>query len=106
MEWIKVFGSDAEARQRILPDKPQLLVLYRKRVCLVLHDNKFFAVQDTCTHNGESLSKGTVNYLGEVICPLHNYQFDLQSGRECSARSRDLITYPIKIDESGFFVGI
>jgi len=106
MEWIKVFGSDAEARQRILADKPQLLVLYGKRICLALHNDTFFAVQDACTHNGESLSKGTINYLGEVICPLHNYQFDLQSGRECCSRSRDLITYPVKIDESGFFVGI
>jgi|SRR4051812_30837544 nitrite reductase/ring-hydroxylating ferredoxin subunit len=106
MEWIKVFAGDAEARQRIQADKPQLLVLHGKRICLVLHGNKFFAVQDTCTHNGESLSKGAINYLGELICPLHNYQFDLQSGRECSARSRDLNTYPVKIDESGFFVGI
>jgi nitrite reductase/ring-hydroxylating ferredoxin subunit len=106
MEWIKIFGSDAEARRQILADKPQLLVLYGKRICLALHNDKFFAVQDACTHNGESLSKGTINYLGEVICPLHNYQFDLQSGRECSSRSRDLTTYPVKIDESGFFVGI
>jgi len=52
------------------------------------------------------LSKGKVNYLGEVICPWHNYRFDLQSGRESSTRSADLITYPLKIDEAGFFVGI
>ncbi len=72
----------------------------------MLHDDKFFGVQDSCSHNGESLSKGAVNYLGEVVCPLHHYQFDLMSGRECSSRSRDLITYPVKIDESGFFIGI
>lgn len=106
MEWIKVFSNEAEAHQRIAPDKPQLLVLYGKRICLVLHQNKFYAVQDACTHNGESLSKGHVNYLGEVICPLHNYQFNLQTGGECSARSKDLNTFPIRIDESGFFVGI
>jgi 3-phenylpropionate/trans-cinnamate dioxygenase ferredoxin subunit len=106
MEWVKVFSSETEARQSIAVDKPQLLVLYGVRICLVLHNNKFFAVQDACSHNGESLSKGQINYLGEVVCPLHNYQFDLQNGRECSARSRDLKTYPVKVDESGFFVGI
>jgi len=106
MNWVKVFSGDVEARQRILPDKPQLLVLYGKRICLVLHNNSFFAVQDACTHSGVSLSTGHVNYLGEVICPLHNHQFNLQTGRECNARSRDLVTYPVKIDESGFFVGI
>jgi nitrite reductase/ring-hydroxylating ferredoxin subunit len=106
MEWVKVFDNDAQAREHILVDKPQLVVLYGKRICLTLHDNRFSAVQDACTHSGESLSKGKINYLGEIVCPLHNYRFDLQNGRECSSRSRDLITYPIKVDESGFFIGI
>jgi nitrite reductase/ring-hydroxylating ferredoxin subunit len=106
MDWIKVFSNVEEARQRILPDKPQLVILHGKRICLVLHDHKFLAVQDSCSHNSESLSKGTINYLGEIVCPLHNYRFDLQSGRECGTRSRDLMTYPVKTDESGFFIGI
>lgn len=71
-----------------------------------MHNNSFFAVQDSCSHNGESLSKGTVNYLGEVVCPWHNYRFELSTGRECSMRSADLRTYPIKVDVDGFFIGI
>ena len=106
LNWIRVFRSEEEARQRIRVDKPQLLVLNGTRICLALHEGKFFAVQDSCTHNGESLSKGHINYLGEIICPWHNYQFNLESGRECNLRSNDLRTYPLKIDESGFFVGI
>jgi nitrite reductase/ring-hydroxylating ferredoxin subunit len=106
MQWVKIFAGEAEARQRIHEDKPQLLVVHSKRICLVLHNNTFLAVQDNCSHNGESLSKGTINYLGEVICPWHNYRFDLQSGRECSMRSADLKTYPVKIDAQGLFIGI
>ena len=106
MDWIKVFSSEAEARQRLVSDKPQLLVLHGKRICLSLHDNTFYAVQDACTHNGESLSKGQINYLGEIICPWHNYRFDLRSGKACDSSCRDLETYSVKIDETGFFVGI
>lgn len=106
MNWIKIFASSEEARERIKTDRPQLLVVHGKRICLVRHTDDFFAVQDACSHNGESLSKGHVNYLGEIICPWHNYQFDLKSGRECQSRSHDLHTYPIKEDESGFFIGI
>ena len=73
---------------------------------MVQHGGKFFAVQDSCSHNGESLSKGKINYLGEVICPWHNYCFDMQSGREISSRSADLKTYPVKIDDDGFFIGV
>jgi nitrite reductase/ring-hydroxylating ferredoxin subunit len=106
MEWIKIFLSDAEARQRIFPDHPQLVIIANVRVCLVRHGDNFFAVQDACTHNGESLSKGKINFLGEVICPWHGYRFELKSGRACDSSSPDLKTFPIKINETGFFIGL
>jgi nitrite reductase/ring-hydroxylating ferredoxin subunit len=106
MEWIKIFQNNEEAEQRIQSDKPQLVIANGKRICLVRHAGVFNAVQDSCSHSGESLSKGHVNYLGEVICPLHNHCFNLQTGRELSSRSADLVTYPIKIDETGFFIGV
>ena len=106
VEWVKLFSSATEAEQRLHADKPQLVIVNGKRICLVRHTDKFYAVQDSCSHSGESLSRGHINYLGEVICPLHNHCFDLQTGREISSRSADLKTYPIKIDESGFFIGV
>lgn len=106
MDWIKIFSNEQEARERILHDKPQLLVLNQKRICLVLHNEKFFAVQDSCSHNGESLSKGKINYLGDIICPWHGYRFELSTGRACDSDCRDLQTYPVKIDDNGFFIGI
>lgn len=106
VQWVKIFSGETEALQRIAIDKPQLIVIDGTRICLVNHAGKFYAVQDTCTHNGESLSKGKMNYLGELICPWHNYCFNLQSGREISSRSADLKTYAIKIDEAGFFIGL
>lgn len=106
MQWVKLFADEQEALGRIKPEKPQLLIIHGRRMCLVQQNNRFFAVQDRCTHNGESLSKGTVNHLGEIICPWHNYCFDLETGRELSSRSSDLITYPIKVDSTGFYVGV
>ncbi|HEX5170302.1 MAG TPA: Rieske 2Fe-2S domain-containing protein [Cyclobacteriaceae bacterium] len=106
MNWIKIFTSDAEAKEQIQSEKPRLLIVYGKRICLTRHNDVFYAVQDACSHNGESLSKGKINYLGEIICPFHNYQFDLKTGRECQSRSNDLQTFPVKSDETGFFIGI
>lgn len=106
IQWVKLFSGIQEAEQRLHIDKPQLAIINNKRICVVRHADNFFAVQDSCTHSGESLSKGHINYLGEVICPLHNHCFDLQTGREIASRSVDLVTYPIKIDESGFFIGV
>jgi nitrite reductase/ring-hydroxylating ferredoxin subunit len=106
MDWIRIFPSAAHAIERIAPDKPQLVIIGEIRICLVRHGDAFAAVQDRCTHNGESLSKGHVNYLGEIICPWHNYCFELRSGREIQGRSSDLKTYPVKADDTGFFIGI
>jgi nitrite reductase/ring-hydroxylating ferredoxin subunit len=106
MDWIKVFSSVDEADSRIVLNKPQLLIISGERICLVRTDNGYKAVQDACTHNGESLSKGHVNYLGEIICPWHNYCFEMDTGREVQGRSSELKTYPVKIDAAGFFIGI
>jgi len=106
MEWVRIFSGEAEARQRLLPQKPQLLILHGKRICLTLYDDRFYAVQDACTHNGESLSKGQVNYLGEIVCPWHGYRFALESGKACDSGCRDLALYPVKTDDSGFYIGL
>jgi nitrite reductase/ring-hydroxylating ferredoxin subunit len=106
MDWIQVFPSAAQARVQLVENKPQLVILHGKRICLVLRDGRFYAIQDTCSHSSESLSKGAINYLGEVICPGHGYCFSLKTGRESSERSRDLDTYPVREDETGFYIGI
>lgn len=95
-----------EAAARLANNKPQLLIIDGIRICLVLRDNELFAIEDRCSHNGESLSKGTVNYLGEVICPWHGNRFDLRTGRESEERSRDLVTYPVVVNEQGVFISV
>ncbi len=104
--WIKVFGSESEAASRLRDGVPQLCILNGTRICLVRRGSSFFAVQDACTHNGESLSKGTVNHLNEIICPWHNYCFNLQTGQEWQNRSASLKVYPVKITTDGLYVGI
>ena len=106
MEWIKIFPNEAAARANIQEHAPRLIIVRGQRICLSLHEGKFFAVQDTCTHNGESLSKGQINYRGEIICPFHGFRFDLNGGMACDSQSRDLTTYPIKSDDNGFFIGL
>lgn len=90
----------------LVVNRPRLLLVGGKRICIVRTQTSVAAVADKCSHNGESLSRGSVNYLGEVVCPWHGHRFDLRTGRECGERSADLAVYPIKIDEAGVFVGL
>ncbi len=106
MEWIKIFPGLAEARVRLVQNKPQLLLIRNLRICVVQTHDGLLAVADTCPHNGESLSKGHVNFLGEIVCPWHGQRFHLKTGRECAERSPDLLTYPVKAGDEGVFIGI
>ena len=106
MDWIKIFQNTSEANSVLTENKLKLLVVRGKRICITRHEGKILAVQDKCTHNGESLSKGIINYLGEVVCPWHGYRFNLKTGREGSQQSRDLECYPIKENEEGVFIGV
>ncbi len=106
MQWVKIFPNSEAAHSRIKPGSTQLLIVHKIRICLARVNDEFYAVEDKCSHNGESLSKGTINYIGEVVCPWHGYRFRLSTGREADERSRDLETYPIKQDETGFYIGL
>ena len=106
MEWIKIFASVGEANLRLVENIPQLLILHGKRISLVLRKGEYFAFSDACPHNGESLHKGKVNFMGEIVCPLHEYRFRIQTGKEAEERCRDLKTYFVRIDDTGFYIGL
>lgn len=104
MAWIKIFENQEAANSVLLENQPRLLIVREKRICIVRRDGNFFAVQNNCTHSGGSLSQGTINYLGEVVCPLHQHQFNLKTGRENGQRSADLECFPIREGEEGVFI--
>ena len=106
MVWVKLFHSLSEAKDRLAESRPQLLEVSNVRICLVLRGDQLFAVSNKCTHNGESLSKGKVNFANEIVCPWHGYQFNLKTGREYQQRSSDLETFPIKIETDGVYIGL
>jgi nitrite reductase/ring-hydroxylating ferredoxin subunit len=104
MDWVKIFENAESANAALPENQPRLLIVRQKRICIVKCHGKILAVQNNCTHSGGSLSEGTLNYLGEVVCPLHQYQFDLRTGRESAQRSNDLECFPIRESEEGVFI--
>jgi nitrite reductase/ring-hydroxylating ferredoxin subunit len=69
MEWIKVFSSGEEARRKLTENKPQLLIIRGQALCLVMRGGAFYAVENKCSHNGEQLSKGLVNFWVKLYAP-------------------------------------
>jgi nitrite reductase/ring-hydroxylating ferredoxin subunit len=63
-----------------------------------------FAVDELCPHKSESMAMGLV-HEGRILCPHHQYTFDLETGR-CTNQRRCLPvqTYPVKIIDGAVFV--
>ena len=106
MGWIRIFKTKKEGLEAIPNSSSRLVVIGDMKICLSNFENEFKASEHTCPHRGEELHKGMVNYIGEIICPWHNYRFDLNTGVESSGRCRDLVIYPTKISDEGIFVSL
>lgn len=106
MKWYKIFASKEKALAVIPANSAKLLKIGDRKFALANYQGDIFITDDRCPHNGESLSKGNINHLGEIICPWHNYQYHLKSGREAQDRSADLKTYPVELRDDGLYVGI
>ncbi len=106
LKWYKVFSGLEDAKKRLSINSPKLVIIGKVKICLVRTQHGFYAISDKCPHRGESLSKGAINYLGEIVCPWHNYLFDLKSGMEANNNCPNVATYEVKITDDGFSIGI
>lgn len=56
-------------------------------------DGRLFATDSHCPHRNGPLADGIVGG-GKVICPLHAWKWDLETGR-CTGEEITLRTYPV-----------
>lgn len=104
--WIKIFENEDAMHNNLMLGKPQSMVIKGNKICVARTNEGIYAVADRCPHNGASLSHGQCTEKGEIVCPMHRYPFDLKTGRTTSGLTMNVLTYPIKIEENGVFVGI
>lgn len=107
IRWVKVFES-ATALENFVPHLRTNTIVFDGRKVLIARTSKgFFAMQDRCPHNGASLSMGKcIDEHNSIVCPLHRYHFNLETGRAMSGGADAGRTYPIKITDEGVFLGI
>lgn len=73
-------------------------------ICLAYIDGSVYAVDDMCSHEDASLSKGSL-HENCVKCPLHGSRFDLQTGEALDEPAEDPInTYEVKVVDDDIFV--
>ncbi|HEX9780740.1 MAG TPA: non-heme iron oxygenase ferredoxin subunit [bacterium] len=69
-----------------------------KRLLLCRTEQGFYAVDDTCTHDGGPLADGFLD--GSAIeCPRHGARFDVTTGKVlCLPAAVGIRTYPVRAD--------
>ncbi|WP_420384732.1 Rieske (2Fe-2S) protein [Roseivirga sp.] len=104
MKAVKVFDSRESLEKVFEKQSIRRLRVGDTRFCLAQHNGEYFAFELLCPHQNHPLDEGHITDFKELICPLHEYRFALQSGKESGSRCRDLKTYQVEINEEGVFI--
>ena len=65
------------------PGEAKCVQVKGQAIALFNIDGTFYAIDDTCTHQGGPLSEGEIEGT-TVTCPWHGAQFDVTSGQVLS----------------------
>src|SRR3970040_3180585 len=89
----------------LAPGRMKRLDIGNRRILLANVGGRYYAVDDTCTHEDASLSAGFLQ--GEwVKCPLHGSRFNVRTGEVVEEpASEKLATYPVRIEADEVWIG-
>jgi len=98
----KVIVGKASA---IPPGKMVKISVDGKEILVVNSDGNYYAMDDTCTHSGASLSEGQLQD-SIVTCSWHGAQFDCKSGKlvKFPAKINNLKSYNVVLESDEVFV--
>ena len=101
--WFKI--ADTENELAFTGNNLLIVEVNKKRITLAKHNGELFACAYFCPHASGILVDGYIDAIGNIVCPVHCYRFNLLNGRNVSGEGYYLKTYPVKSSEEGVFVG-
>ena len=89
----------------IPPGKINKVSIDSKEVFVVNLDGNYFAIDDTCTHSGASLSEGQLDG-STITCGWHGAKFDCKTGKleKFPAKINDLKSYKVIVESDDIFI--
>ena len=89
----------------ISPGKLHKASVDGKEILVVNLDGNYYAIDDTCTHSGASLSEGEIE--GSIVtCGWHGAKFDCKTGKldKFPAKINDLKSYSVVVEADEVFI--
>ena len=78
--------------------KSAIIEVGDKEIALFNYKGDFYAIDNTCPHKGSPLGEGRIEE-GILICPNHEWRFELKSGWCPQNPELSTEVYPIKIHD-------
>ena len=103
-KWHKVADSLNEIE--FASNNIAVVELNGKNICLGIFNDLLFAFAYKCPHAGGTLAEGHIDALGNIVCPLHRYKYNMENGRNVSGEGYYLKHWPVEIKDDGVFVGV
>jgi len=90
----------------IPPGTMRQVAIGPRRILLANVGGRIHAVDDACTHEEASLSRGALR--GEwVKCPLHGSRFNVRTGEVAEEPATvNLAIYPVRIESGEVWIGV
>ncbi len=76
-----------------------------KAIAVFNCDGAFFAIDDTCPHQGGPLGEGELEGT-TVTCPWHEWRYDVRTGVNLEDASCKVSAYPVKVEDGDVFVAV
>lgn len=75
-----------------------------KKFCLGKFNQALFAFAYKCPHAGGFLADGYIDAIGNIVCPMHRYKFNMANGRNSSGEGYYLKHWPAEQRDDGIYV--
>ncbi len=76
-----------------------------KMIAVFFAEGKYFATQNNCVHKGGFLGEGMIEN-GAVICPLHGWQYELNTGNCINMPNVQIQVFPTKVEGGKVWVEV
>ncbi len=89
----------------IAPGTSKIVDLKGEPVAIFNVKGNFYAVHNTCLHQGGPVGEGFVNDADMTVeCPWHGWTYKLESGQTTFDPGKKLKTYKVKVAGSDVFI--
>lgn len=90
--WVK-----AAPIEDLLPGSWSVVDVDGVSVAIFNLDGEYFAIEDTCTHDGGELASGEVDGE-EIVCPRHGARFNIKTGAVAAPPAYSAVaTFPVRV---------